>query len=42
LHEVEGSRFAIITSRYFILEAVQESLIEPIMKGGIAPVTAGS
>jgi hypothetical protein len=34
-HKVEGSEFAIVTSRYFILEVVQESLIEPITKGSI-------
>jgi hypothetical protein len=35
LHKVEGSGFAIIALRYFVLEAVRESLIELIMKGGI-------
>jgi hypothetical protein len=41
-HKVEGSGFAIVTSRYFVLEAIRESLVEPIMKGSITPVTAGS
>jgi hypothetical protein len=41
-HKVKGSGFAVITSRYFNLEAVWESLIEMMMKGGITPVTAGS
>jgi hypothetical protein len=41
-HKGKGSGFAVVTSRNFVLEAIQESLIKLIMKGGITPVTAGS
>jgi hypothetical protein len=41
-HKVEGSGFAIVTSRHFVLEVIWESLIKPMTKGGIAPVTVGS
>jgi hypothetical protein len=41
-HKVEGSGFAIVTSGYFVLEVIWESLVELMTKGGIAPVTAGS
>jgi hypothetical protein len=41
-HKVEGSGFAVVTLRYFVLEVIRESLVKPITKGGIAPVTVGS
>jgi hypothetical protein len=41
-HKIKGSGSAIITLRYFILEVVQESLIELMMKGSINPVAVRS
>jgi hypothetical protein len=41
-YEVEGSGFAVSTLRYFVLEAVWESLVEPVTKGSIILVAAGS